>query len=124
MTCSLKYSNNRTATVTTNGMAQLPNSLVIIGTKGQIKVPDVLYVATKIETKDGVVDFPLPKPTAFFNYPDSTGLAYEAIEVRECIKHGHLESIIMPLKDSELLAEIMDSIRHQVGVLYPEENAM
>ncbi|CAL1278151.1 unnamed protein product [Larinioides sclopetarius] len=89
-----------------------------------MEVPDVLYVATKIETKDGVVDFPLPKPTAFFNYPDSTGLAYEAIEVRECIKHGHLESIIMPLKDSELLAEIMDSIRHQVGVLYPEENAM
>ncbi|GBM08978.1 hypothetical protein AVEN_15603-1 [Araneus ventricosus] len=103
MTCSLRYSNNRTATVTTNGMAQLPNSLVIIGTKGQIKVPDVLYVATKIETKDGVVDFPLPKSTAFFNYPDSTGLAYEAIEVRKCIKNG----MVFP-KISEFHSEISE----------------
>ncbi|KAF8766930.1 trans-1,2-dihydrobenzene-1,2-diol dehydrogenase-like [Argiope bruennichi] len=122
MTCSLRYSKNRTATVTTNGMAQLPNSIVIIGTKGQIKVPYALYVATKIETKDGVVEFPLPKSTAYFNYPNCTGLAYEVIEVRKYIQNGLLESPIMPLKDSELLAEIMDGIRHQVGVVYPEED--
>lgn len=37
---------------------------------------------------------------------------------------GLLESSTMPLRDSELLAEIMDSIRHQVGVVYPEENSI
>ncbi|GFX46138.1 trans-1,2-dihydrobenzene-1,2-diol dehydrogenase [Trichonephila clavipes] len=124
MTCSLKFKNNQTATVTTSGIAELPCHIVIIGTKGQIKVPNPMYVATKIETKDKVYDFPLPEPVIPANYPNSTGLKYEAMEVRKCLQNGRIESLTMPLKDSEMLAEIMDEIRRQLGVVYPDEDVI
>ncbi|GIZ04671.1 trans-1,2-dihydrobenzene-1,2-diol dehydrogenase [Caerostris extrusa] len=120
MTCSLQYSNNRTATVTTSGIAELPCHAIVIGTKGQIKVPNSMYVATKIETGDGVVEFPQEESDVSY-YPNSMGLRYEATEVRNCLKNGSTESSVMPLKDSELLAEMMDEIRRQLGVVYPED---
>jgi len=121
VTCSLQYSNNRTASVTTSAIAELPSDAVIIGTRGQIRIPNHMYAAIEIQTPNKTYKFPLPQPTIPSNYPNSTGLKYEAFEVRKCIKNGLLESPLMPHKDSEMLAGIMDEIRRQIGVVYPEK---
>jgi len=121
MSSSLKYSKNRTASVTTSAMAEFPNELVIIGTKGHIKVPSPFWCPTSIETNDKKYEFPLPDTIRPCNFVNSSGLRFEAMEVRDCIKKGNLESSVMPLKDSETLAEIMDEIRHQLGFYFDED---
>lgn len=121
VSASLQYSNKRTAQVTCSAIAQFPNDLVIIGTKGKIKVPYNMWCATTIQTDDKTFDFPLPDTILPCNFINSSGLRYQAAEVRKCLKEGALESSIMPLKDSETLAEMMDEIRHQIGVVFPED---
>ncbi len=55
------------------------------------------------------------------HYGNSQGLAYEAEEVRRCLSQGLLESPLMSLDESLTMAEIMESIRKQVGVVYPQD---
>lgn len=121
MSSSLLYSNNRTAQVATNAMTHLPCDLVITGTEGQIKVFEPMWCPTAIETAGETFTFPLPDTIMPCNFKNSSGLRYEAMEVRKCINEGSLESSIMPLQDSETLAEIMDEIRRQIGVVYAED---
>ncbi|GFS48749.1 trans-1,2-dihydrobenzene-1,2-diol dehydrogenase [Trichonephila inaurata madagascariensis] len=118
MSSSLLYSNNRTAHVTTNGIAEFPCDLVVTGTKGQIKVPKPFWCPTTVITADKTYEFPLPDTIRPCNFTNSSGLRFEAMEVRECLKKGALESTIMPLKDSETMTGIMDEIRRQIGVVY------
>lgn len=55
------------------------------------------------------------------HYGNSQGLAYEAEEVRRCLSQGLLESPLMSLDESITMAEIMESIRKQVGAVYPQD---
>jgi len=49
------------------------------------------------------------------------GLAHEAAHAMERIRGGHLESDIIPLATTVSTMELLDDIRAQVGVVYPEE---
>jgi len=118
--CSLLFSNNRTAQINTSAIAVLPNDMIITGTKGHIKIPQ-MWCPTSMEINGENHEFPLPDTILPCNFNNSSGLRYEAMEVRKCIKNGALESSIMPLKDSVTLAEIMDEIRHQLGVVFDED---
>jgi len=116
---TLIYSGGRTATLNTHYVVDLPCEGLVIGTKGTLKLPKPFWCPDKLELASGeTVQFPLP-PTKFtMNYCNSTGLSYEAMEVRRCIRNGITESPGMTHGESLLLAEIMDSIKKQVGVSY------
>jgi predicted dehydrogenase len=49
------------------------------------------------------------------------GLAHEAAHAVEQIQHGHVESDVMTLERTIANMELMDEIRRQLGVIYPEE---
>ncbi|NXF75496.1 DHDH dehydrogenase, partial [Sclerurus mexicanus] len=63
--------------------------------------------------------FPLPPPSEPLNFPHGTGLRFEAQHVRECLLQGLTESPVMPLAESELIAQLLDQARGQVGTLGP-----
>ncbi|KFM68063.1 Trans-1,2-dihydrobenzene-1,2-diol dehydrogenase, partial [Stegodyphus mimosarum] len=98
----------------------MANDMTITGTKGCVKLPKNMWCPVIVETPEKTYEFPLPDTKAPCNYIHSSGLRYEAIEVRECLKKGVLESSIMPLEDSIKLAEIMDEIRQQIGVKHED----
>ncbi len=54
-------------------------------------------------------------------FPNSNNLAHEAQHVRECILAGKLESPLLPLDETMAIAQIMEEIRKQVGVVYNED---
>ena len=64
---------------------------------------------TKLETPDGVKEFPLLKPYIPSKFANSEGMGYEAEEIRKCLQEGRKESAILPLK-MLLFAEIMDEV--------------
>uniref|UniRef100_A0A8C1QGF9 Trans-1,2-dihydrobenzene-1,2-diol dehydrogenase n=1 Tax=Cyprinus carpio TaxID=7962 RepID=A0A8C1QGF9_CYPCA len=81
-----------------------------------------MHCPTVLELNGKKTEFPLPEPGLPLNFPNSTGLRYEAEEVRRCLLKGLKESIKMSLTDSELLTEIMDEARRQVGVVYEQDS--
>jgi predicted dehydrogenase len=52
---------------------------------------------------------------------DNQGLAHEAAHAMQRIRDGHLESDVIPLATTVSTMELLDDIRAQLGVIYPEE---
>uniref|UniRef100_A0A3B3UPP7 Trans-1,2-dihydrobenzene-1,2-diol dehydrogenase n=2 Tax=Poecilia latipinna TaxID=48699 RepID=A0A3B3UPP7_9TELE len=117
----LKYSKNRMATFTCSAGVQLPNDAIIAGTKGKIQVPSPMWCPTSLVVNEKETQYPVPEPHLPLNFTNSTGMCYEAEEVRQCLLKGLKESPVMPHADSLLLAEMEDEIRRQVGVVYSQD---
>ncbi|KAK6475311.1 trans-1,2-dihydrobenzene-1,2-diol dehydrogenase-like isoform X1 [Huso huso] len=93
----------------------------IFGTKGTIKIPAPMWSPTSLIVNGNETQFPLPEPSQPLNFPNSTGLRYEAQEVRRCLLAGLKQSPRMTLEDTALLTSICDEARRQVGVVYCQD---
>uniref|UniRef100_H3C7Y3 Trans-1,2-dihydrobenzene-1,2-diol dehydrogenase n=1 Tax=Tetraodon nigroviridis TaxID=99883 RepID=H3C7Y3_TETNG len=118
---TLKFSNSRMAVLTWSSALQLRNEAIIVGTKGTIRIPEHMWCPTALEVNGKETKYPLPEPYLPLNYVNSTGMRYEAEEVRQCLLKGLKESSTMSHADSLLLAELEDEIRRQVGVAYSQD---
>uniref|UniRef100_A0A8C6LF08 Trans-1,2-dihydrobenzene-1,2-diol dehydrogenase n=1 Tax=Nothobranchius furzeri TaxID=105023 RepID=A0A8C6LF08_NOTFU len=110
----MKFSRKRMAVCAFSIAAQLPNDAIISGTEGSVLGP--MHCPTECVVNDRETEHPLPEPCLPLNFTNSTGLLYEAEEVRRL-----KESPRMPLAESVLLTEIMDEIREQVGVIFNQD---
>jgi len=133
ISASMVYSEGRSATIVTSAEAKLPCDAVIVGTKGMIRVPEPFWCTSEIEVVMNIsrvqrelkvekFNWELPQGAKLdYNFPNSNNLAHEAQHVRECILAGKLESPLLSLDESLVIAEIMEDIRKQVGVVYNED---
>ncbi|KAH7725348.1 dihydrodiol dehydrogenase (dimeric)like protein [Aphelenchoides avenae] len=108
-----------------NSTSHSPCNAFVGCEKGHLQIPDRMFGPTRLVKVDGegkteTFEFPL-KDDQQYNYPNSSGLRYEADHVYECIVNGAKESKMMPLKESQLLAEILDAVRLQIGVVYSQD---
>ncbi len=72
-----------------------------------------------VYVNDVLHEFKLPSTIIPMIFGTGTsGLRYQANEVRKCLKAKKLESDIMPHKDSITIATIEDELRKQIGVKY------
>jgi len=118
---TLVYTGARTATIITHCRVSMPNEAIIVGTKGTLKLPAPFWCSTQLTLSSGeIVNFPLP-PGKKTNFDNSMGLAYQCHEVRRCILNGLKESPVVSHKETQLIAEIMESVRKQLGVVYPQD---
>ncbi|THC90782.1 hypothetical protein EYZ11_009760 [Aspergillus tanneri] len=92
----------------------------IQGTKGEIQVYGAAFqperyrlIPKKGEGEIKEVECP---------FPDSgRGMYWEADEVARCLRDCKLESDTMPLEESIVIMEVMDEVRRQGGLAYPEK---
>uniref|UniRef100_A0A8C8SST6 Trans-1,2-dihydrobenzene-1,2-diol dehydrogenase n=1 Tax=Pelusios castaneus TaxID=367368 RepID=A0A8C8SST6_9SAUR len=117
----LNYQGKRQAVITCSIMGWLPNQAAVSGTKGIIQLPSYMWSPTELVVNGQHEAFPLPAPSQYIHFPHSTGLCYEAQHVRQCLLKGLKESPIVSLAHSELVASIMDEVRRQLGVTYPQD---
>ena len=82
------------------------------------QLPFPFWCADKVLLNDVKYEFEFPATAEPCNFWNSSGLRYEANEVRKCLNASRVESDVMSHKDSELLAKISDEIRRQIGVRY------
>lgn len=115
---TLKYSGERVAQLTCTIGMNLSREAVVVGTKGTLKLPSPFWCASKLETPTGTLEFPLPSAHEPTVYTNSSGLSYEAEEVRVCMKASKKESNVMSLDESQVVADIMDDVMKQLGVTY------
>ena len=112
------YKGGRIAQLTCGTANNMSCEGVVCGTKGDLKLLDYFVCPTKLESSAGVREYPLPETTLPLNYPNSTGLRYEAEEVRRYLAEGKKESDMMPHKESLLIAKMMEEAMKQIGVVY------
>ena len=97
------------------------NTASVFGTKGAMVMAAPFWCSQKIDTPLGSFDYPYPEAKYPFNFHNSAGLRYEAQHVRECLQKGLKESPVLSLDETLLLAELMEEVRKQVGVEYPQD---
>jgi len=130
----LHYGKNRTAFNMSCFIADVPNEAYIGGSKGHIKVEAPFWASTKMtvttkddkgETHDKVENFDFPKfdnKGKEFYFFHSEGLFYQAIATENYIKAGKIQSEdILPHSESLKSISVLDTIRQQIGVIFPQE---
>ncbi|MEQ2257155.1 hypothetical protein ILYODFUR_031687 [Ilyodon furcidens] len=81
----LRFSRNRMAVFTCSAGVQLPNDAIIAGTKGTIQVLSSMWSPTSLVVNGKETQYPVPEPYLPLNFPNGTGMRYEAEEVRQCL---------------------------------------
>ncbi|KAM9545480.1 trans-1,2-dihydrobenzene-1,2-diol dehydrogenase-like [Salvelinus alpinus] len=116
------FPRNRLAFCFFSITVSLPNDATISGIKGTIRVLGPMHCPTTLEVNGKTTQYPLPEASLPLNFTNSTGLRYEAEEVRQCLYAGLKENPRMPLSELALLTEIMDECRKQVRMVFNQDS--
>ncbi|CAH0727456.1 unnamed protein product, partial [Brenthis ino] len=113
----LEYSGGRSAVLNVHSKVKLWNKATVYGTSGRATVEDPFHFPDTLIHVDGKVEkFPLHESSLNYNFENSAGLVYQAIEVARCIREGLKESPRMSHQESLVLAKLRDIVRKQIGV--------
>jgi predicted dehydrogenase len=115
VSATLSYGGGRFAVVKAALRTQLVNDAYIYGTDGYIHIPDFVFCHSADLVKGGRYRYHY-EPEYLSN-----GYNYEAHEVLSCLRAGKTESELMPLEESLVIMQTMDTIRKQGNFLYPSE---
>ncbi|RKP54210.1 gfo/Idh/MocA family oxidoreductase [Cohnella endophytica] len=112
----LEYEGGKTASL--NGAVQLamPNEAYILGTKGQIHIPEFFAARTATLRVAG------EEPIVYEDSRSGSGYAFEAVEAMACLREGRTESLTMPLDETLEIMRTLDGIRWQWNLRYPFES--
>lgn len=111
-----QYSNGAHALLTCTMANRTANTAVIAGEKARIEIDGFFFAPTswRVVTRDGDV-------TEYVNDYTGIGLREEAREFARVVRAGEIESPLMPHSKSLEVMQLMDQIRQQIGVTYPNE---
>ena len=113
-----KYANGEMANLTSSFSSFSPTQTEYWGSKGYIVLNPRWYAPTNITVwLDGKEPRVLPKEHA-----EGWGYQYEAQHVMECLDAGLIESPKMTWKISQDLMAVLDRIRIDAGIFFPEHD--
>jgi predicted dehydrogenase len=112
----LKYTNGRYAMVESSIITQTENNAWIYGSEGTIRIKRSW---TERPEKIEVI---INNESSFKHIPSwqGRGFQYEVEEVIKCIGEEKIESDILPHTTSIDIVNIMDAVRSQLGIRYPD----
>lgn len=111
----LRYAGGELAVLTSAVRTQVKHPAFIDGTEGSIEIAPPFWAASTATLIRGGEREMVEQPLS------CNGYEYEAEAVGACIRAGRLESEHCTLNESQQLTRIMDTIRAQWGLVYPQE---
>lgn len=113
---SMRYQEGVIADLSSAVTVNSGKDAVIIGNKGRIVVPNFwMAESAQLYDENGNLIDSCSIPHRM------NGYEYEAEEVNQCIRDGKLESNVVPLQDTLDIMKIMDDLRAEWGLIYPQE---
>ncbi|MEE1120914.1 MAG: Gfo/Idh/MocA family oxidoreductase [Prevotella sp.] len=113
---SLTYANGRMANLQSGALCLNDRQGIISGTEGYIRIdnvncPELIEVYRNYELVET------------YRKPDDmiTGYEYQVMECRRCIECGLTESPMMPHAEIIDIMKLMDALRKEWGVIYPND---
>lgn len=94
-----------------------PNTAHIVGTEARIEVSGVWYAATdfRVVSHDGTV------LEEYRSEIEGRGMQFQALEAEALIAAGRIDGDILPIAETVAIMGVLDDIRDQIGVRYPQE---
>jgi len=111
----IEYENGALACLSCAVRTATPQTGRIDGADGRIVIPR-FWRAESVMLESGA-----GAPQTFEHPHDRDGFSFEVMEAARCIRDGKTESDVMPLEETVAIAETMDDIRRQIGLVYPME---
>ncbi len=112
----MKFPQGILAQISSAVSAEIGQDAEIIGTEGRIYVPRFWSAEeAMLYNADNELVENIEEPFQV------NGYVYEAEEVNRCLREGLIESKLLPLKDTLAIMEIMDQLRAEWGLIYPQE---
>ncbi|NLN04671.1 MAG: Gfo/Idh/MocA family oxidoreductase [Clostridiaceae bacterium] len=116
MGCTLGYEGGGIASLFSAINVRTPQEARIVGEKGYIVIPKFWSPSKAYLYKDGLL-----VEEFCDNKLVGGGFQYEIAAVQDDLRAGRLENELMPLDETIAIAETMDVIRAQWGLVYPFE---
>ena len=115
-TITLFYRDGRMAVLTHSVYGRSDRKGIFYGENGYIIVENINnpQSVSVYDAGDNLLQF-IPVPEQI------TGYEYQFAEAADCIEDGKLESDSMPLADSVKVMQVMDALRKQWDMVYPQE---
>lgn len=113
---TLFYEDGRVAVLTSGIYGLSDRQGIFYGSKGYIVVDNVNNpngIKVYNENRELIRDIPVPEKIS--------GYEYEILETIDCIKNNKLECPSMPHEDTLKIMRVMDGLRKEWGVKYPDE---
>ena len=111
-----KFENDIIANIYTSVRSATPSRAIFSGSEGSLILKAPLYCPSGIALK-----FQNGKSKHYSAPMKGGGFNYEISEANRCLNEGKLQSKIMSWKDTIEVMEIMDVLRNQWGLCYPQE---
>ncbi len=113
---AMKFKNGATASLFSTLMANTPTVCSIYGTLGKIEIHSRFH-----ETKGFTVIIDGQEPQVFETERLGNGYSYEAADAQRCLLENRIENNLLTLSFSQELMQILDEVRMQIGLQYPQE---
>ena len=115
---TLSYPSGAQAQLTTSLLARSPHTALVAGSGGWVRTqgPDAVYRPTRLDVQVGESE---PRTEEFELI--GSGYVHELREVTRCLQQGLTESPVMPLDHSLATMRLLDQVRAQLGVVYPND---
>ena len=114
-TYNLIYSGGRQALLSAAVALHTPHQARIFGDKGRIVIDDFYHPKQYRVIQNGKKDQLVSEKF------DGFGYMYEAREVQNCLLGEKIESTTFPLDETVSIMRVMDNLRKQWGLRYPNE---
>lgn len=110
------YRDGRMAVLTHGAYGRSDRKGIFYGENGYMIVENINNPQSLAvyDTNDNLLQF-IPVPEQI------TGYEYQFAEAADCIEDGKLESDSMPMEDTVKVMQVMDALRKQWGMVYPQE---
>jgi predicted dehydrogenase len=115
-TVTIFFDDGRMAVISAGIFSESGREGVIYGDKGYITVESIINprkVSVYNTDNELVRTVEIPEQIS--------GYEYEFIECAEAIRDGRIETRSMPMEDTIFVLELMDELRRDWGVMYPQE---
>lgn len=112
----LGYESGAVATCVGSLDATLPGQATFAGTEGWVELDRSFH-----DTNRFVVHRPGKDPEPVTVELLGVGYTYEALEVARCLSAGLVESPLVTHADTLAVMDVLDSVRDQIGVRYPND---
>lgn len=107
------------AVLHTTMTAKTPCTASVSGPGGRVEIDTVFYTPTQLRLYDGAGEH----VGTFDSLPEDAGkgMHFEAAEAARCLAAGTTESDLLPWDETLRVMTAMDTVRSQLGVVYPGE---
>jgi len=112
----LKYKSGQFAVLESSIITQTENNAWIYGSEGTIRIK------SPWTERPEKIEIRINDESSFKHIPSwkGRGFQYEVDEVIKCLAEGKTESTILPHSTSIHIAKIMDTVRSQLNIIYPD----